>query len=110
MMITSLLYIEPVSASARERSGVSVSGGATIRGAHAMRGGGGAGLAAARVGGAGHIPRDRAKGGGGGGANLDVVGEDWEGLVLQDTPIRGVAVATSSGTASKIDSQPTSPG
>ena len=67
-----------------------------------MRGGGGAGLAAARVGGAGHRPRDR--------ANLDVVGEDWEGLVLQDTPIRGVAVATSSGTASKIDSQPTSPG
>ena len=111
MMITSLLYIEPVSASARERSGVSVSGGATIRGAHAMRGGGGAGLAAARVGGAGHRPRDRAKGGGGGGgANLDVVGEDWEGLVLQDTPIRGVAVATLSGTASKISSQPTSPG
>lgn len=88
-------------------------GGATLRGAHggsAMRGGGGAGLAAARVGGAWQRSGDGAKGGGG--ASLDVGGEDWEGLALQDTPIRGVGVANSSldrGTSSQTNSRPAPP-
>ena len=60
-----------------------------------MRGGGGAGLAAAKMGGAGHRSRDGTIGGGGG-ASLDIGGEDWEGLALQDTPIRGVGVTNSS--------------
>lgn len=55
--------------------------------------GGRADFSSARVGGAGF----GANGGFGvGGAGLDVTGEEWEGLVLHDTPIRGVSVANSS--------------
>jgi hypothetical protein len=98
-----IIAVEPISA--REKSGGDTLG--------AVRGGGGAGLAAAKVGGAGRRSRDGAIGGGGGkGASLDVGGEDWEGLALQDTPIRRVGVANSSfnrGTALKANSQPVSP-
>ena len=77
-------------------------GGASLRGS--VGGGGAAGLASVRVSGAGHSFGDR----GGGGGNLDVgTGrEEWEELVLQDTPIRGVGVANSS--LNRANASPTS--
>lgn len=106
-MVIVLSHIEPVSASARERRVHGGFGGA------AVRGGGGAGLAAARLGVAKH---SEAIGGGERGASLDVGGEEWEGLTLQDTPIRGVGVANSSldreavSKTSKSNSRPAPPG
>lgn len=71
-------------------------GGATQHGGgYASMEGGGAGFASVRVGGAG-FGSGSGGGLGVGGAGLDPGGEEWEGLVLQDTPIKRVGVAHSS--------------